>query len=98
MADQQQHQQQQQQEQPKKKTKEELEAEQQAAKEQLQAILDSSRPKHLGHGVVSGVGNIVGGAVGAAGIAVLAPTLGLGVGAKHGGIGKEKLLTHTTCL
>ena len=31
------------QEQPKKKTKEELDAEQQAAKEQLQAILDTSR-------------------------------------------------------
>lgn len=32
------------------------------------------------------VGNIVGGAVGAAGVAVLAPTVGLAQGAKHGGI------------
>ena len=72
--------------QQKAKTKEDLEAEQQAAKEQLQAILDSSRPKHLGYGIASGVGNIIGGAVGAVGIVVLAPTLGLGVGAKHGGI------------
>jgi len=68
------------------KSKEDLEAQQQAAKEQLQAILDSSRPKHLGYGVASGVGNIIGAAVGAVGIAVLAPTIGLGVGAKQGGI------------
>mmetsp|Transcript_2699 Transcript_2699/g.3451 ORF Transcript_2699/g.3451 Transcript_2699/m.3451 type:complete len:403 (-) Transcript_2699:139-1347(-) len=68
------------------KTKEELEAEQQKAKEQLQAILDQSRPKHLGYGIASGVGNILGAAVGAVGIVVLAPTLGLGVGAKQGGI------------
>jgi hypothetical protein len=72
--------------QEKDKTKEDLEAQQQAAKEQLQAILDSSRPKHLGYGVASGVGNIIGAAVGAVGIAVLAPTIGLGVGAKQGGI------------
>ncbi|KAL3809606.1 hypothetical protein ACHAXA_002165 [Cyclostephanos tholiformis] len=69
-----------------RKTREELEAEQQAAKEQLQAILDSSRPKHLGYGITSGVGNIVGAAVGTAGILVLAPTLGLGVGLAQGGI------------
>jgi len=35
---------------------------------------------------LSSVGNIVGGAVGAAGIAVLAPTVGLFAGTKHGGI------------
>ncbi len=70
----------------KTKTKEELEAEQQAAKEQLQNILDSSRPKHLGHGIASGVSNILSGAVGAVGIVVLAPTLGLSAGAKQGGI------------
>jgi len=67
-------------------TKEELEAEQQAAKDQLQAILDTSRPKHLGYGITSGISNIVGGAVGAVGIVVLAPTLGTAVGAKQGGI------------
>ncbi|KAL9186699.1 hypothetical protein ACHAXT_005937 [Thalassiosira profunda] len=74
------------QEQPKKKTKEELDAEQQAAKEQLQAILDTSRPKHLGYGLASGVSNIVAGAVGAVGIVILAPVLGTAVGAKQGGI------------
>ena len=31
-----------------KKTKEDLAAEEAAAKQQLQAILDASRPKHLG--------------------------------------------------
>jgi len=71
---------------PRKKTKEEIEAEQQAAKDQLQAILDSSRPKHLGYGITSGVSNIVSGAVGAAGIIVLAPVIGTSVGAKQGGI------------
>ncbi len=43
-------------------------------------------PKHLGYGITSGVGNIVGAAVGTAGILVMAPTLGLGVGLAHGGI------------
>ena len=56
-----------------KPSKEELEAEQQAAKEQLQTILDTSRPKHLGYGISSGVSNIVAGAVGAVGVAILAP-------------------------
>lgn len=69
-----------------KQTKEDLEVEQQAAKDQLNAILDTSRPKHLGYGITSGISNIVGGAVGAVGIVVLAPTLGTAVGAKEGGI------------
>mmetsp|Transcript_5696 Transcript_5696/g.11120 ORF Transcript_5696/g.11120 Transcript_5696/m.11120 type:complete len:549 (-) Transcript_5696:111-1757(-) len=69
----------------KTKTKEELDTEQQAAKEQLQLILDSSRPKHLGYGVTSGVSNMVAGAVGAAGVIVLAPVMGTAVGAKQGG-------------
>mmetsp|Transcript_39536 Transcript_39536/g.83122 ORF Transcript_39536/g.83122 Transcript_39536/m.83122 type:complete len:546 (-) Transcript_39536:70-1707(-) len=68
------------------KTKEELEAEQQAAKDQLQTILDSSRPKHLGYGITSGVSNIVAGAVGGAGVLVLAPVMGTTVGAKKAGI------------
>ena len=74
------------------KTKDEIEAEQLAAKEQLNAILDSTRPKHLGYGLSSGVGNIVAGAVGAVGIAVLAPTLGFGMGAHQGGIGMYFIL------
>jgi len=69
-----------------KPSPEELEAEQQAAKEQLQAILDSNRPKHLGYGITSGVGNIVSGAVGAVGVVVMAPAMGTAVGAQQGGV------------
>eukprot|EP00804_Cyclotella_cryptica_P015641 CCRYP_003628-RB/>CCRYP_003628-RB protein AED:0.09 eAED:0.09 QI:165/0.83/0.85/1/0.66/0.57/7/1472/550 len=68
------------------KSKEELEAEQAAAKEQLNALLNASRPKHVGYGVAAGVSNVVSGAVGGVGLAVMAPTLGLAQGAKHGGI------------
>lgn len=71
---------------PKQPSKEELEAEQQAAKEQLQTILDTSRPKHLGYGISSGVSNIVAGAVGAVGVAILAPVVGTAVGAKQAGV------------
>lgn len=39
--------------------------------------VDTSAPKGIGQGITAGVGNIVGGAVGAAGIAVMAPTLGM---------------------
>lgn len=68
------------------KSKEELEAEQVAAKEQINLLLNQSRPKHLGYGVTSGVSNIVQGAVGGVGLAVMAPTVGLAQGAKQGGI------------
>lgn len=67
------------------KSKEELEAEQQAAKEQLNLLLNQSRPKHVGYGVTSGVSNVVQGAVGGVGLAVLAPAAGLAQGAKQGG-------------
>mmetsp|Transcript_24908 Transcript_24908/g.52201 ORF Transcript_24908/g.52201 Transcript_24908/m.52201 type:complete len:542 (+) Transcript_24908:105-1730(+) len=68
------------------KSKEELQAEQEAAKQQIQQLLDTSRPKNLRHGVVSGVGNIVSGCVGMVGMVVLAPTVGASMGAKQGGI------------
>ena len=64
----------------------ELEAEQPAARAQLESLLDSSRPKYLGYGISSGVSNVVSGAVGGVGLVVLAPTVGTAVGAKHGGI------------
>lgn len=70
----------------KQKSKEELEKEQEAAKEQLQTILDQSRPKHLGYGITSGISNIVSGAVGAVGVVVLAPVMGAAVGGKQAGI------------
>ena len=53
------------------KKKEELEAERAEAQKQLEQILSSSRPKNLGEGLSSGLSNIVAGAVGAAGVAVL---------------------------
>jgi len=68
------------------KSKEELEAEQKEAKEKLEAILSTSRPKNLREGVGSGVSNIVKGAVGGAGVVVLLPLLGGAVGAKQAGI------------
>ncbi|GKY96621.1 hypothetical protein MPSEU_000621700 [Mayamaea pseudoterrestris] len=46
----------------------------------------STAPKGLGQGLSQGVSNIVSGAVGAAGVAVLAPTMGLAVGAKQAGV------------
>lgn len=66
------------------KTQQQLDQEE--ATKQLEAMLSASRPKNLRQGVGSGLSNVVQGAVGAVGIAVLAPTLGLAVGAKHGGI------------
>jgi hypothetical protein len=68
------------------KTKEEMEAERKEALQNINQILDSTRPKTLGDGVSSGVGNILQGAVGAVGVAVLMPTLGLATGIKQGGI------------
>ena len=71
---------------PNKKTEEEIAQERAKAKEELEAILSTSRPKNLGEGLSSGVNNIIGGAVGAAGVAVLAPTMGLALGLRSGGI------------
>lgn len=68
------------------KTKEELDAERAEAMKDLNTILDSSRPKGIGQGLGSGCSNILQGAVGAVGVAVLMPTLGLAMGAKQGGI------------
>jgi DnaJ-domain-containing protein 1 len=68
------------------KTKEELEKEQQEAKEKLDALLNQSKPKNLRQGVGNGVNNILAGAIGGAGVAVLAPTMGLAVGLRGGGI------------
>ena len=63
------------------KTPEEIEAEQ-----KLQDMINTTAPKGLVSGVTSGVGNILAGAVGAVGVVVLAPTLGLAMGAKNAGI------------
>ena len=59
---------------------------QQEATQQVESILDASRPKNLVQGVTSGVGNILMGAVGSVGCAVLLPTTGLIAGLKGGGL------------
>ena len=69
-----------------KKSKEELQKEQEEAKKQVEALLNASKPKNLREGVGHGVSNILAGAVGGAGVAVLAPTMGLAVGLQGGGI------------
>ena len=68
------------------KSKEELEKEQEAAKQQLEQILSGSRPKNAREGFATGVNNVLAGAVGGVGIAVLAPTVGLASGLKQGGL------------
>jgi hypothetical protein len=60
--------------------------EQQEALEQLNAMLNQTRPKNLGQGLTSGVSNIVGGALGAVGVVLVAPILGGAVGLRGGGI------------
>jgi hypothetical protein len=67
-------------------SKEEMEAERAQALKDINHILDQSRPKNLQQGVSSGVSNILQGAVGAVGVAVLLPTVGLATGLKQGGI------------
>jgi len=64
----------------------ELRKQQAEAAEQLEAALSQSAPKNLRQGLTSGVSNILGGAIGAVGIAVLAPTAGLAMGAAEGGV------------
>jgi len=59
---------------------------QEEAKAQLDSILNQTRPKNLKEGLTSGVGNIVSGAVGAVGVAIIAPTAGAKRGAEQGGI------------
>lgn len=68
------------------KSKEEREKEQEEAKEQLERILSSSRPKNAREGFANGVNNVLAGAVGGVGIAVLAPTVGFSSGLKQGGL------------
>ena len=55
------------------KSEAELEAERKQAAEKLEGILNTTRPKNLREGVGSGMSNIVSGAVGGAGVAVLLP-------------------------
>jgi hypothetical protein len=56
------------------KTEAELEAERKQALEEINHLLKQSRPKNIGQGISSGVSNILQGALGAAGVAVVLPT------------------------
>jgi len=69
-----------------KKAAAKIEKEREEASAQLESILSTSRPKNLQQGLGRGVGNIVAGAVGAAGVAVILPTAGLAMGMRQGGI------------
>ena len=71
-----------------KKTDAELQKEQEDAKQALEQLhlFQSSAPKDAAQGFNRGVSNIVGGALGGAGILVLAPTAGLAMGMKNGGL------------
>lgn len=60
--------------------------EQAEALEQLNGMLDQTRPKNFGQGLTSGVSNILGGALGAVGVVIVAPVLGGAVGLRGGGI------------
>lgn len=73
---------------PNKKTDAELQKEQEEAKKALEQLhlFQSSAPKDAAQGFGKGISNIVGGAVGGAGILVLAPTAGLAMGMKNGGL------------
>lgn len=62
------------------------EEEEEAALQDIDILLAQSRPRHVGEGLVSGIGYIVAGAVGAAGIAVLSPQVGSAAGYEKSGV------------
>jgi curved DNA-binding protein CbpA len=68
------------------RTPEQLAQEREEAQQALDQILNTTRPRNLGEGLSTGVSNIVQGAVGAAGVAVILPTMGLAKGLQHGGL------------
>jgi hypothetical protein len=63
-----------------------LEDEHNNASEEIEEMLGATRPKNLRQGLTSGLGYIVQGAVGAVGIALLMPGIGVEEGSKKGGI------------
>lgn len=60
-------------------------AQEQQALDEIDVLLNQNRPKHLVEGVTSGLGYIVAGAVGAAGILVLSPKVGADAGREKSG-------------
>lgn len=61
----------------------------------VEVQLNKNRPKHLVEGVVSGVGHIVAGAVGACGIVILAPVVGAKDGQKMAASQKNSVASET---
>ena len=70
----------------KEKTPEELKKEQEQAAAALETLLNQNKPKNLREGLGSGLSNVLAGAIGAAGVAVITPTAGFAVGLRGGGI------------
>eukprot|EP00934_Nitzschia_sp_Nitz4_P001771 Nitzschia sp. Nitz4//scaffold93_size78505//6412//8393//NITZ4_005411-RA/size78505-augustus-gene-0.47-mRNA-1//-1//CDS//3329560261//1771//frame0 len=68
------------------KSKEELQKEQEEAKQKLELLMKDSRPKNLQQGTSQGVSKILQGAIGGAGVAVVAPTMGFAMGLQGGGL------------
>jgi hypothetical protein len=68
------------------KTKEQLVKEQQQAQEELDQLLKSTKPKNFREGARRGLNNVVAGALGGVGVAVLAPTVGAGMGYEKAGV------------
>ena len=63
-----------------------VEKEQEKAAQDLQALLNSTRPKNLVQGVSSGLNNVLLGAIGGIGALVLAPTVGMKLGVEKCGV------------
>ena len=68
------------------KSTEELKKEQEEAQAKLEALMSLTKPKNLREGVGAGVNNVLAGAIGGAGVAVIAPTMGFAAGMKNGGL------------
>lgn len=64
---------------------ERLRREQNEAQEHVEAILRQTRPKNFREGFFRGVNDIIAGALGAIGVAILAPAAGFAVGREAGG-------------
>mmetsp|Transcript_8455 Transcript_8455/g.18230 ORF Transcript_8455/g.18230 Transcript_8455/m.18230 type:complete len:554 (+) Transcript_8455:210-1871(+) len=63
----------------------EAESKYERANEEVESILGTTKPKHIGEGISSGLGCILRGAVGACGAVVLFPTICGVEGQRHGG-------------
>ena len=69
-----------------KAKQEKLKKEQEEARKALEQAFQNSAPRNAREGLGNGINNIVGGALGGVGIVVLAPTAGLALGLKNGGL------------